>query len=194
MKMVTDYEVEGCWSGRIPVCRNCGKKEKLVPEKGHYNSQYWELKQNDGLDLFCCPEGCSVKAADKRMNYFLSFSKFIKDFDKAESYNFELDFKKINSAWIDKEGIFYPCDYQGHVNIADAFFDTTDSDLEGRNYIRLSSASDYLIQCIKKPTKKQINSIIDWAHENTLNTKEFYEYCNEEYIDGELFSFIFEHN
>lgn len=42
MKMITDYEVYGNWST-------------------HENpSKYWQLKRNDGLYLYCCPNGCPL--------------------------------------------------------------------------------------------------------------------------------------
>lgn len=59
MAMVKDYEVYGCWTSPESgtQCR-CGEVLKEVPEEGHYNSQYWRLKRNDGMVLKCCPKGC----------------------------------------------------------------------------------------------------------------------------------------
>jgi len=61
MNMVTDYEVYGCWTYEDVkgVCPKCSSTLELVPEEGHYNSKYWRLKRDDGLDLYCCPKGCN---------------------------------------------------------------------------------------------------------------------------------------
>ena len=69
MKMVTDYEVEGCWSGLHfkTKCRVCGAIMKRVPKEGHYNSRYWELQRHDREQLICCPNGCSEKEAVKKV-------------------------------------------------------------------------------------------------------------------------------
>ena len=76
MKMITNYEVAGCWINKKNVgkfgheCAKCGATYELVPREDHYNSQYWELERNDGQALVCCPHGCSAKLADKNMKFF----------------------------------------------------------------------------------------------------------------------------
>jgi len=61
MKKETKFEVYGCWSfeGTVGICPKCASKLQVVPQVGHFNSKYWELKRNDGLDLYCCPNGCN---------------------------------------------------------------------------------------------------------------------------------------
>lgn len=42
MKIITDYEVDGCWTTKKAQskCGSCGSLFELVPETGHFNSQY----------------------------------------------------------------------------------------------------------------------------------------------------------
>lgn len=62
MELIKDYEVYGNWNTEKAAgqCPKCAAKLQLVPEEGHFNSQYWKLKQNDGLELYCCPTGCDA--------------------------------------------------------------------------------------------------------------------------------------
>lgn len=62
MEMIKDFEVYGCWTfdEAVGVCPKCSSKVELVPEEGHFNSQYWKFKRDDGLDLYCCPNGCNA--------------------------------------------------------------------------------------------------------------------------------------
>ncbi len=69
MKLVTTYEVEGCWSTQNLLkssptrCRKCGSIMEPVPQEGHFNSKYWELQRLEDEVLVCCPEGCKEKDA-----------------------------------------------------------------------------------------------------------------------------------
>jgi hypothetical protein len=115
--MITDYEVEGCWTSfdlpdRKTKCRYCGAELIICPKENHFNSKYWELQRNDGLLLAVCPNDCSVKDANKKMYLYLLVQNFCKD--NSESYNYEYDWDKINSGWIDEKGNFYPCNYADH--------------------------------------------------------------------------------
>lgn len=62
MEIIKDYEVYGCWtsSEAVKACPKCAIKVQLVPADGHFNSKYWKLKRDDGLDLYCCPNGCNT--------------------------------------------------------------------------------------------------------------------------------------
>ena len=65
IKLVTDYEVEGCWGtvGPNSKCRRCQTPLVECPREGHYNSQYWRLERNDGCVLKICPNGCRERTA-----------------------------------------------------------------------------------------------------------------------------------
>lgn len=102
MEMIKDYEVYGCWTHDEAVgkCPKCSSKLELVPEEGHFNSSYWKLKQNDGLDLYCCPSGCNVdfkgeiekssKPLDKKiLEYFYMMHSVDTD---NEDDRFDIDF------------------------------------------------------------------------------------------------------
>ncbi|MCK5131730.1 MAG: hypothetical protein KAR40_06205 [Candidatus Sabulitectum sp.] len=70
MKMITKYEVYGLWSvKKDSSCPLCKAKLELVPKEGHYNSEYWGRQRDDGMLLYCCPEGCSLKKAEELYLY-----------------------------------------------------------------------------------------------------------------------------
>jgi hypothetical protein len=62
MKIIKDYEVYGYWATPSDKhkCSICGATLESVPKEGHFNSRYLGLKKNDGCELLCCPNGCSL--------------------------------------------------------------------------------------------------------------------------------------
>jgi len=188
MKLITDYEVEGSWTTHKAKsrCRNCGKLKELVPEKGHYNSQYWKLKRPDGLDLFCCPNGCSIKEADKKMEYFLTFYNYM--IKRCKSYNYRLDYTIIKYGWIDRKGILFPCKHQEHKYIAEKIFKKNMNIIENEGYVKITVGINQkiVISCIKKPTEQQINTILDWAHANNFKTRELFNYIRTDSMHYEF--------
>jgi len=111
MKMIKDYEVEGCWSLGKSKCRGCGKALVEVPREGHYNSQFWENEREDGLLLSCCPDGCSEKEATEKMREYMANVPYV----KGKSYNWEWDYKKLFNGWISPGGRIFPCEYKQHL-------------------------------------------------------------------------------
>ena len=188
MKMITDYEVEGGWTTKEAKskCRNCGTIKELVPEKGHYNSKYWELKRNDGLDLFCCPNGCSVKETDKKMKYYLEFRFYMTK--NSKSYNYQLDYTKIKYGWIDRKGVLFPCKHMEHSRIAEEIFNKSMDEIEEQGYVKMTMRENKkIVVCsIKKPTRLQINTILDWAHANNFKTQELFEHIKTNDINYEF--------
>lgn len=195
MKMITDYEVEGGWTTKEAKskCRNCGTIKELVPEKGHYNSKYWELKRNDGLDLFCCPNGCSVEEADRKFKLYAKIANYCIKGGKSESWNYKLDYKKVNCGWISPKGILYPCEYKEHIDSCYDFFNKSEASIEEEGYFKLSLtiSNHHIVEGNRIPTKKQIETIIDWAHSRNYKTKEFYKEI-EDTEENLIFSFIFD--
>lgn len=97
MELIVDYEVYGNWNTKESAghCPKCAAKLQLVPEEGHYNSQYWKLKQNDGLDLYCCPTGCDANFKQKIIENFKPIDeKILKYFYMM--HNVEID-KRIST-------------------------------------------------------------------------------------------------
>ncbi len=158
MKMITNYEVEGCWTSPKSEnkCRVCGTKIQPVPEKNHYNSQYWNLARDDGTILKCCPKGCSVETAENIMKEFLKIRHYC--IAKSESWHYKLDYNKIRDAWIDRQGTTYPLESREHNNFA--FEHNTDErTLEKKGWLKLTSR-EFLWG--KKLSKQQINIIFDY--------------------------------
>lgn len=170
MKLIKDYEVEGGWCvlKRINRCRNCGVITELVPESGHFNSQYWKLQRDDGCLLYCCPNGCSEKEALIKMREFLKIRGWCKK--GSESYNYKFDLESITDAWIDTEGRIYPLSDKEHLNFARSI-DKTEIELEKAGWIKITSLE---ILWNKSFTQKQIDVLFDFisAH-NEGKVKEF---------------------
>jgi hypothetical protein len=124
IKMITDYEVEGSWSTLIDgfksgrKCRLCGEINVKCPETDHYNSKFWELKRNDGLDLVICPNGCSEEEAmgKYRLYHYLLRYNFLHadSIGKKSIKNLKYDWSKIENGWISHRGNFIPCEYGMH--------------------------------------------------------------------------------
>ena len=177
MKLVTDYEVEGCWTyereNNPSRCRYCGSILEKVPIEGHYNSQYWNLKRNDGLDLFCCPNGCKLSLANKRMAEYLEVHLYCKE--GSESYDYELDFSKFKNAWIEPNGKVHPLEYEGHADFA-INLNTTERDLENKNWAKITTVDWQAINMSDGGfTLKQKDSIFEFCIAHNLDTKGLYE-------------------
>ena len=187
MKMIIDYEVEGCWTSpkSKSKCRLCGTEMQPVPEKNHFNSQYWKLTRDDGIILKCCPKGCSVKTAENIMKEFLKIRCYC--IDKSESWNYKLDYNKIKHAWIDRQGKVYPLESRGHISFA--FEHNTDErTLENKGWLKLTSMEFFWK---KKLSKRQINMIFDYIMVVGIkkDIKNF-----QEYIDRDIGVFKLEIN
>jgi len=158
MKTITDYEVEGCWtSPKLErKCRLCGTEMQLVPRENHYNSQYWKFERNDGTILVCCPKGCDVKEAEKRMEEFSKIRKHC--VTNSESWSYKLDYNKIKHAWINRQGKVYPLESMEHVYFA-IEHNTDERTLENKGWLKLTSM-DFFWE--KKLSKRQIDMIFDY--------------------------------
>ncbi len=178
MKIITNYEVEGCWTGQISKskCRLCGTKMQVVPKENHYNSQYWELEKNDGNILVCCPKGCDVKEAENSMKEFLKIQYYY--ITKIEIWHYKLDYNKIKDAWIDRQGTVYPLEIREHNNFA--FEHNTDErTLEKKGWLKLTSMEFFWD---KKLSKQQINTIFDYIMIVGIekDVKNFQEYIDRD--------------
>ena len=158
MKKITDYEVEGCWTSpkSKSKCRLCGTEMQSVPKENHYNSQYWGLERNDGLILVCCPEGCDVKEAEKRIKVFSKIGKYC--VANSESWCYKLDYNKIRDAWIDRQGTVYPLGIREHNNFAFEY-NTDERTLEKKGWLKLTSMEFFWE---KKLSQQQINMVFDY--------------------------------
>jgi hypothetical protein len=178
MKIITNYEVEGCWSSSKSgiKCRACGTEMQSVPKENHYNSKYWRLSRNDGLGLVCCPKGCNVKEAEKRMKEFLKIQYYC--IIKSESWNYKLDYNKIKDAWIDRQGKVYPLGTREHNDFA--FEHNTDErTLEKKGWLKLTSVEFFWE---KKLSQQQINMIFDYIMITGIkkDVKNFQEYIDRD--------------
>lgn len=158
MKMITDYEVEGCW--RNPnskeKCRLCGTLMQPVPKEGHFNSQYLELARDDGMILECCPKGCNVKEAEERMTEFMKIRYYCAA--KSASWCYKLDYNKIQDAWIDRQGNVYPVAWMGHIDFAYER-NADEATLENNGWLKLT-AREFFWR--KKLSQAQIDMIFDY--------------------------------
>jgi len=176
MEMITVYEVEGCWTQEREVnptlCRLCGTKLEKVPEKGHYNSKYWSLKQNDGLDLFCCPNGCSTKKADKAFKKYYELKPFLTE--ESTSYNIVLDYTKIFYGWLSPRGELHPVGFQEHNYYATEVLNKSERELEVKGWAKLSKNSCFSISK-EGFTKKQKDFIFDYMIAHNYDVSCLYE-------------------
>ena len=171
MKLITDYEVEGCWTGlkSKSKCRACGEVLQTTPKTKHYNSQYWELKRHNDERLVNCPYGCPVELADKKMKEYLAIRYYCTS--KSESWNYQLNYTIINHAWIDRKGKVYPLSARGHIAFAiDRGF--TEYYLESKGWLKLSNVDFYWEKTL---SKKQIDFVFDYLVDNEREneSKEF---------------------
>jgi len=168
-KIITDYEVEGCWSSGIPICRCCGAKQVRVIDEKHYNAKYLILQRNDGMFLYCCPNGCFVGDAEEKMKMFLLVSRFCtKD---SHSYKWLPDFTKFNSCWINPDGIIYPVETTGHNSFAEEI-GHSERYLELQDWIKISNTS--ILNNINV-TQKQRDALFDFAMANGYETKPLFD-------------------
>jgi len=158
MKKKTNYEVEGCWSIKkiLSRCRACGTKFQQVPRQGHYNSKYWELERNDGQVLVCCPNGCNVKEGLAKMNEYFKIRHYCTV--DSQSYNYKLDYNKIQHAWIDRKGKVYPVGLREHVTFCREH-DTEERELEKKGWLKLISKE---FMWDRKLSKRQIDVVFDY--------------------------------
>jgi len=166
MKIVTEYEVEGSWTDLSKKdrsrCRSCGSILEAVPQEGHFNSQYHYLKRDDGLDLVCCPKGCSDDEATTKMREFLKIIHWCTG--NSHSYKWMLDYSKIFHCWIDRKGTIYPVSAMGHI----AFCQdrgTTQWKLESEGWVKMSTL-EIFYDGRKSPTQKQIDSLFRFVEFN----------------------------
>lgn len=172
MKIIKDYEVEGCWTGlkSQSKCRLCGTLLETVPKQGHYNSRYWELQKHDEERLVCCLNGCDMNIAESKIKEFLKIRNYCTT--NSESHNYKLDFNIIHNAWIDRKGRIFPCEYREHVELA---FDLNNDEitLEKKGWLKLTSME---FMWSKKLSQKQIDIIFDYIKiYNKKVMKEFSE-------------------
>lgn len=159
MKLIKDYEVEGCWSSRKDGrCRTCGSLLKLVPKEGHYNSQYWELKQDDGCELVCCPKGCAEEDGTNAFRKFWEVRLYCTA--KSESWKWEYDYNKICDAWVDRKGNVFPLGTREHIQFA-YDRDTTEQDMEKQGWLKVSGR--HFMWC-RKLSAKQVDVIFDYLN------------------------------
>lgn len=169
MEMIIDYEVEGCWTTEKAQtqCRCCGAIEERVPKKGHYNSRYHYLKQEDGCDLYCCPAGCSVEKAEQKMKIFLEIYQFCTPGN--HSYQYQIDYTKVRSSWISPEGDFYPVPIQGHRYFAENVIGMSERKLEERRWAKVSTSHAFNFEGF---TSKQRDTLFDYMIANNFDTSQ----------------------
>lgn len=176
--MITDYEVEGCWTSpkSKSKCRLCGTKMQPVPKENHYNSQYLGLGRNDGLILVCCPKSCDIKEAEKKMEGFLKISRYCST--NSKSWSYKLDYNKIKHAWIDRQGKVYPLESRRHVNFAFEY-NTDERSLENKGWLKLTSMEFFWD---RKLSKRQIDMIFDYIMVVGIkkDVQNFQEYIDKE--------------
>ncbi len=178
MKMITDYEVEGCWTSPKSKsnCRLCGTLMQSIPKEGHFNSKYWELTRRDGMILKCCPEGCNVAEAEKKQKEFSKIRYYC--IAKSNSWKYKLDYNIIDHAWIDRQGTVYPLAYLGHFGFA-VDRDTYESTLEDTGWLKLTSREFYWEKKLSQP---QIDMIFDYIQVAGVkkDIKNFQEYIDRD--------------
>lgn len=181
MKMITEYEVEGCWTDNEASyrlnnptrCRACGTPLELTPKTEHANSKYWKLQREDGLYLYCCPEGCSDKYASELMHIYLGLAQHALK-EGSASYSWEADLESVENAWIDPDGIVYPVVAEGHRSFAEKILHTNEQLLE-KTWIKISSVSNEIAFDDKENTKKQKEALFDFFIANDYDTKRLYD-------------------
>jgi hypothetical protein len=174
MKMIKDYEVEGCWTSEKRIkrgnCRSCGAMFERVPKDGHYNSKYWELERDDGQILVCCPSGCSEKDAVEKQRKYTNIEKWLTD--DSSSWDFKIDLSKIHNAWIDRKGNIIPCDTRMHIEKAEEI-GFSEQELESMGWLKITSEEilcNFDFSKYSNPSKKQYGVLFDYCTiHNKLN-------------------------
>lgn len=180
MDMITNYEVEGCWTSIPPAgnnepsrCRRCGTILELTPKEKHFNSKYWSLQQLDGLLLANCPEGCSVKDAKDLMLDYLKFYRYCTE--GSQSYKYEMDYERIDDAWVSPNGQFYPVPPEGHNDFAYDEMDCLQDDLENKGWAKISKGCEMVLTNPNiKVTNRQKESLFDFFIAKGYDTTEIY--------------------
>ena len=184
MKLVTKYEVEGAWTDMtrevLSKCRCCGAELEPVPKEGHYNSKYHYLKQDDGLDLACCPNGCSEALAKATMRKFLAIqTSFLTK--ESKSFKWTIDYAQTDDFWISPEGIIYPIMYGDHWDFLYRFSKLDERDAELAGWVKVSNR----ILVIHIPmNQKQFDAAFDLFVAKNWDFTEVSEYFTE----GESFA------
>jgi hypothetical protein len=163
MKVVTEYEVEGCWTSTVRPCRKCGTLMESVPKSGHFNSVYWKFAPKDSLTtLVCCPHGCSELSASKAMQLFLSLSKQLLQQGSTSSH-WEIDHNCCKDYYLDPSGNLYPVEVCRHIDFLLKAFNMCQRDAEDLGWIKFSSC--YSKEChvvnYKSMNQRQFNTIFD---------------------------------
>lgn len=175
MKLIKDYEVEGCWTStdkkRKTKCRACGAVMDNVPKEEHYNSQYWELQRHNQERLVCCPNGCSEKLGVQKFREFNKIRYYCTK--NSESWNYKLDYNIVHNAWIDRKGKIFPCEYQKHIDLAYEL-NSDERTLERKGWVKLSNLT--FMWDDNRLSQKQIDVIFDYI--NIYNKK-----MNKEFIE-----------
>ena len=87
------------------------------------------------------------------------------DLCKKEEFKKSLLNENSDLGWIDRNGNFYRCDYHDHSEVAEYVIGVSERELEEKGYIKVFQSfprfEDIDVFCLKKPTKKQINCLMD---------------------------------
>lgn len=163
MKLITKYEVEGCWTSgsRTVYCRKCGSRLEAVPKKGHFNSKYWELQRDDGLFLKCCPKGCSECSGVEAFRAFIKVREWCTA--GSTTWRWSLDYAKIDQAWIDRSGKLYPVARLGHADFATYHKGLDERDLEVRGWIKITGVHYFMYDSKLKPSERQLDTLFEYA-------------------------------
>ena len=191
MKMVTKYEVEGCWTcdpvlpnKKQSMCGACGTVLKRTPEDGHFNSTYWNLKRNDGLEMRCCPNGCSVKDADRKRKIFNNIGNYCKKGSVAGNYT--LDYDRIKAFWMDTKGKIYPCAIRDHSTLCDELWGKRESEIEEQGFVKHSGDC---ISADKRPNRIQRDAIYKYIELRGGNIASAFRQIEEEKLDYFYYEF-----
>lgn len=177
VKIEVDGEIEGGW-GLVESkkkCRACGEILILVPRESHANSKFWVNEQPDGLSLLCCPDGCSVEMANETMDHYLGSRGYCKN--GSESFAFDLDLAIVLDCWIEPSGKVHPVEPRGHLDYAAVDLDRDHIELEESGWFKITRPVSVDAVCIvigmKKPTRYQVQSIIDICQAHNGKTEDF---------------------
>lgn len=188
MKKVTEYEVEWCWTNNeerksmgqeLSICRACGTILERVPHEGHFNSQYWRLKRpDDGLDLYCCPNGCSVAEAESKMARYLACDKTVMQ-EGHDSFGWKPILSLVENCWIAPDGTLYPVLVLGHaafaVNVSSQIGIDPERDLECQGWVKISSGSDVMLTGDIPPNSRQKDTIFDYSIAKGYDTRQIFD-------------------
>jgi hypothetical protein len=85
------------------------------------------------------------------------------------------EISKQNYGWIDRDGIFYRCDYMEHAFIANACFNMTEAMAEVKGYVKIYKdpfdTADRAWFCDKYLTRAQYNKLVELGFEDIEDEK-----------------------